>query len=747
MQATILSASRLHIDTIDTMITRLLPFILAFSFLTEAQAIGVQFIVANAACGNPVGGVRAIASGGVSPYMYQWNKGATTDSIGGLLPGGYSVFVTDAAGDTITGYVQIYDGPVEVQGVWSYNYNNELGFQEGLWPCPGQCNGGLVIHEPLISGQPPFSLSFAGGQPLAGYDALGFPYFNGFCSGEFVTLQATDALGCTGEAQFQIEGPPANAIDIGDIQGACGGPNGSVTILHDNLGWSGLVYILDGGQNVIDGPASIFGSSIEFTGLPAGQYIARFTWNYAVQPCNDDEPFTIPDLGTDCGTVSGTLFIDHDQDCVQDGNDPPIPYKLISIAPVNEFAITDGNGAFSRNLGFGSFSLEVNDPMLYQICPPASPIPFDLSAVDPLVTIDIADSSLIAMDLDVFLNVGPARPGFVQNVWGKIENLSGQFAGDVELVLTFDPQFSYVAASPVPDIIAGNMLTWQFQDFGAFQDEWIDVDLQLPPDVDLIGNAYTHTLIATSTVTETSLLNNTQIITDTITGSYDPNDKQVRTSPGESSEFFLIGQDTLLNYLIRFQNTGTDTAFTVVVTDTIPSGLDLSTLKIGTVSHPFTPAFIGPRVLQFTFSNILLPDSNTNEAASHGLIAFSLKAELPILAGTVISNNADIFFDFNPPIRTNDASIVATISTSIGAAELIEMSIVPNPASDRVRISSLSHIDRIELWSIDGRLLNSLRVGNDVVDLDLSDYSTGVYTLKAHTIGSGVISRSICVQR
>ena len=728
------------------MITRLFPFILAFSFLAEAQAIGVQFVIANAACGNPVGGARAFPFGGVSPYMYQWNTGATTDSIGGLLPGGYSVFVTDATGDTITGYVQIYDGPVDVQGVWSYNYNNQLGFQDGLWPCPGQCNGGLVIHEPLISGQPPFSLSFSGGQPLAGYDALGFPFFTGFCSGEFVTLQATDALGCTGEAQIQIEGPPPNAIDIGDIQGACGGSNGSVTILHDNLGWSGLVYILDPFENVIDGPETIIGSSIEFTGLPAGQYIARFTWNYTVEPCNDDEPFTIPDLGPDCGTVSGSLFIDHDQDCTQDVNDPPIPYKMIAITPGNEFAITDGNGLFSRNLGFGAYTLQLTDPSLYQICPPASPIPFILSAGTPAVSIDIADSSLIPMDLDVHLNNGPARPGFVHQLWGRLENLSGQFAGDVELVLTFDPQFSYVSASPVPDIITGNTLTWQFPDLNAFQDEWIDVDLQVPANVGLIGNAFTHTLTGTSTVTETSLLNNTQIITDTITGSFDPNDKQVRTSPGESGEFFLIGQDTLLNYVIRFQNTGTDTAFTVVVTDTIPIGLDLSTLKIGTVSHPFTPAFTGPRVLQFTFNNILLPDSNTNEAASHGLIAFSLKPELPILAGTVISNNADIFFDFNPPIRTNDASIVATISTSMGAPDLSGMSIAPNPASDRVRIRSLSHIDRIELWSIDGRLLESIRVRTDVVDLDLTHYAAGSYFVRANG-PNGITSKVLLVER
>src|SRR5688500_5406635 len=135
------------------MIIRLLPFLLAFSFLPQVQAIGVTFISSNAACGNSVGGAKAVPYGGVSPYAFQWSTGATTDSIGSLPPGDYSVFITDALGDTLTGYITLYDGPLQVDGVWSYNYNNDLGSQEGLWPCPGQCNGGLVIHEYLISGQ------------------------------------------------------------------------------------------------------------------------------------------------------------------------------------------------------------------------------------------------------------------------------------------------------------------------------------------------------------------------------------------------------------------------------------------------------------------------------------------------------------------------------------------------------------------------------------------------------------------
>ena len=96
-----------------------------------------------------------------------------------------------------------------------------------------------------------------------------------------------------------------------------------------------------------------------------------------------------------------------------------------------------------------------------------------------------------------------------------------------------------------------------------------------------------------------------------IIGSFDPNDKSAAPA-GAGEAAHLIAPATELDYRIRFQNTGTDTAFTVVVRDTIEAGLDLATLQIGVSSHPMQVE-LRDRALAFVFENILLPDSNVNE--------------------------------------------------------------------------------------------------------------------------------------
>ena len=113
--------------------------------------------------------------------------------------------------------------------------------------------------------------------------------------------------------------------------------------------------------------------------------------------------------------------------------------------------------------------------------------------------------------------------------------------------------------------------------------------------------------------------------------------------------------NTALKYKIRFQNTGTDVAYRVVVVDTLSEHLDLSTLQVGATSHPsrFEVSGKGRPVLTWTFDNIMLPDSTVDEPGSHGYIQFSIKPKAELAEKTAVENFADIFFDFNSPIRTN----------------------------------------------------------------------------------------------
>jgi len=134
-------------------------------------------------------------------------------------------------------------------------------------------------------------------------------------------------------------------------------------------------------------------------------------------------------------------------------------------------------------------------------------------------------------------------------------------------------------------------------------------------------------------------------------GAYDPNDKQA--FPVGYGDQHFITDSTDLEYLIRFQNTGTDTAFNIVIRDTISPYLNIETLRPGVASHPYRYDIEGANVAVFHFENIMLPDSNINEAASHGFIKFNVEQQLDNPIGTHLMNDAAIYFDFNEPIITN----------------------------------------------------------------------------------------------
>ncbi|MCC6725882.1 MAG: T9SS type A sorting domain-containing protein [Saprospiraceae bacterium] len=136
-----------------------------------------------------------------------------------------------------------------------------------------------------------------------------------------------------------------------------------------------------------------------------------------------------------------------------------------------------------------------------------------------------------------------------------------------------------------------------------------------------------------------------------VVASFDPNDKSAMPTGWQDEHF--IQASTELDYLIRFQNTGTDTAFRVVLIDTLSSFLDPTTIRLGASSHPYNFRLSGQGVAKFIFEDILLPDSNVNEALSHGFVQFHIAQQPDNQPGMVIENTAGIYFDYNAPVYTN----------------------------------------------------------------------------------------------
>ncbi len=220
-------------------------------------------------------------------------------------------------------------------------------------------------------------------------------------------------------------------------------------------------------------------------------------------------------------------------------------------------------------------------------------------------------------------------------------------------------------------------------------------------------------------------------------GSYDPNDK--RPEPlGLGSEGYINATQPL-DYTIRFQNTGNDTAFTVVIRDTLSAVLDITTLQINGASHPNTFQIVGSNVLEWTFANILLPDSNVNEPLSHGFVSFSIGQTENNATGTEITNRAGIYFDFNAPIITNTTlntvvedyrdKITAVIEVAEGFRTAVKL--YPNPNTGRFFIELERPVEgsmKLAVTNLAGReVMLSVLEGQGPHPVSIENLPSGIY--------------------
>jgi uncharacterized delta-60 repeat protein/uncharacterized repeat protein (TIGR01451 family) len=222
-----------------------------------------------------------------------------------------------------------------------------------------------------------------------------------------------------------------------------------------------------------------------------------------------------------------------------------------------------------------------------------------------------------------------------------------------------------------------------------------------------------------------------------VTGSYDPNDK--RGFPSGISDDHFISKNQDLEYIIRFQNTGTDTAFTVVVRDTLDENFNIFTVTPGVSSHNYTFRMYGPRVLEWTFANILLPDSTTNEHLSNGFLTFTVKQNPDLAEGTVLSNDADIYFDFNEPIITNETE--HKISYQINTLSTLEklknqksaLRLYPNPSNSTftIDLNTFSKNVNYKIYSLSGTLLQEKENSyGQKISVDVKNLENGLYIIE-----------------
>lgn len=342
---------------------------------------------------------------------------------------------------------------------------------------------------------------------------------------------------------------------------------------------------------------------------------------------------------------------------------------------------------------------------------------------------------------------GQPRPGFIyQNIIRYKNNGTQTMNGTVTFVN--EPLVTITSISQTGTTPNSNGFTYNFTDLLPNEERWIIVTMQVPtiPTVnlgDLITNSVSITPLTGDAFPDDNQMSYYQIVV----GSYDPNDKT--EAHGGKIEIDDFTSNDYLTYTIQFENTGTANAEFVRVEDFLDASLNPGSIEMLGSSHAYNMRRIGNQLI-WNFYNINLPPTSINPTGSHGFIQFKIKPTSGFALGDIIPNKAFIYFDYNPPIITNEFQTEFVKSLKTTEFDSSNFVLYPNPTNSNINVSLLNSSEAINSIEIHDLLRKKIKevlnsTSNDV-NIDVSDLSKGVYLVQITTQSDLKITKKLIIQ-
>lgn len=310
---------------------------------------------------------------------------------------------------------------------------------------------------------------------------------------------------------------------------------------------------------------------------------------------------------------------------------------------------------------------------------------------------------------------------------GDISNLYGFHcaageSGTIRIVMNGPATITNSAPGPVVPVISNDTILYTVADFDSvnFSEDFgffvkTDTTAQL-------NDQICFDVLVTSATSDQDITNNSMNYCFTVVNSFDPNDKTAYPSGLTDTSVHW------LTYTVRFQNTGNAPAEHIYIKDTLDNDLDESSIQLLSYSHQPLVQMTGKNII-FNFPNINLADSTSNEPESHGFVQYKVKRNNNTGVGTVITNTAYIYFDYNPPVITNTTTNTIDIVQHVGLTQSGDnFDMFPNPVSSGGIISIISQnaSGLLIIRDINGRELLSRMISKEAA-IQLPDLSAGIY--------------------
>lgn len=706
--------------------------------------------------------LQAVVTGGTPPYSYSWSNASSVTSV--LTPnasGNYCVIVTDAVGCAVTA-CQFYPG----NGGGGCTFGvNIVSVQSGVLQ---------VVVDSSIAANPNLQYNWSNG-------AFGPSLLTSGLAAGVYCVSVSDNNNCTGSACYTLSGGG------GCLDTICG-------YTFNDMDGNG---ILDPTDSLLPGVYVVyFGGGLQGTALSDANGFYSFTI-----PCNTNvqvqtytqssfSVITIPlgsgvNSGTPgtntggyiimagnagCGynfgfsnhfiTISGKIYADLNANGQADAGELGIPYQPVQLQAAGGgqyTAYTNASGQYLMQLPVDTYqigcSLTGNYSGLSVL--PAQHTANGSSAGQSFPNKNFG-AQIPAGSVNLSVNLMPhttVTPGFP--AWYTLQVCNVGFTptgGTADLF--FDPNLVFDNASPAPLSVNNTTHTasWNIPLLAPGQCTSIWIDFNTLVSATLGNSTFELASVIPTGGNDAVMSNNVDTVHQIVVGSWDPNNKlSVQTNYSNPAYQYVssINADREIEYTINFQNTGTAPAVNVVVLDELSADLDAETFTLISTSHPCVATREGSSV-EFKFSNIMLADSTNNEPESHGYITFRIHSLTGLAAGHVISDDADIYFDFNAPVNTGFSQVTQLDPTAVDeGAEGPALQVGPLPMVTYTRIALLTSGENgfsLRIVDMNGRAVRQVSSSSNTLELQRDGLSNGLYHYELTTSDARVIRGKLLVQ-
>ena len=457
--------------------------------------------------------------------------------------------------------------------------------------------------------------------------------------------------------------------------------------------------------------------------------------------------------------INYSIYIDKNNNGVQDVTDTTFSNCLIELndgISIQNLQPNNGdyyskNGTYTKYLLAGTYISKLisfeQTLKYYTVSPVSKTSTFttNYNGVDSITFRLVPKPNIQDLQVTIIPTTG-ARPGFKSTYKVLAKNVGTKTIENINVKFLKDSLQTIDTTTILPTSVIDDTLIWHIDSMTIFESKEFTVTCRnaIPPDLN--ANDTLH-LFASITPFENDsfVIDNSFGLKQVVVNSIDPNDKIESHGGGITTQQLTNGD--YLYYTIRFQNTGTSYATKIKITDTLSDKLNWNTLEILANTNNLAYTIENKNKITWWNDNIYLPDSTSNEVNSHGYVSFRIKPVSNLLSTDIIENRAHIYFDYNAAVITNTVTtqIVEQRVTNIKQKGIKGIKLYPSPTNNMVQLEfdvlknqniTLNIVD-VQGKEIYNELLKS-NTGLNTIQINLSDYTNGIYFIQLNTDGNNL---------